>query len=656
MVGKLELLCGPSGVGKTSSQDSEDDKSAFVMSYRCTTRDPRDDELIDLEGVVHTYDEAVAIREKKGQFISRKGIFVTADTFTELWAGWHLAGVHGYPEPDSGNWYGFLIGNMLAAAQDGYNLSEQIVAYDPIAEIADCFKSQGVPVEKVLFLTSVGELYKRSKFRGATKEDIAARLEVSKKELRKYLENMEQFDRIRFVFPKTIRGEDSNKKVEEIIATLKQGELPDEFYDFIDGSASFELACGNKKEDQIRRLIWLFEESRGQGLPLVLTHAKHLPAVNKDFCALMAMQSSESDSATGTYITALGVSIIMNELGQVRESKEQLNLLERAIFDVAETGKVNRHDFLSRVGREFFIRYLNTHSSYEEIEDFTGKYNAFLSFRSACHELYCSIKQLSTYLFKERQGYRSRQDEQLSVDDAARITLFQLTLEDQMLCLIDRLLGGSDVPHLVKRRKYIEHRHGVLNRTMNADFNQLPAEVQSDLLSMQELDFVSSIACNASTSAHIVSDFLETCLKRYYSQTANGFLFQRDDSFPGLVEQYLLPAITPLQTGLCRVPEHPCTVYALANVNEYVQALKESCIRMSRGKVQLHNIIFPEPDWPQTLLQKYWIQEVPSLPEMIDKLNQSTKELCAAAGIKYESKHIIRRKVMRQHSACPDCW
>jgi len=94
MSGTLELLCGPSGVGKTTSIEG------VVKSYRWTTRDIREGEIDSRE-----YDGSK----------STHGFFVTEEDFRKRKEKRELVGLHRYPDPENGKWYGFPVQEIREA-------------------------------------------------------------------------------------------------------------------------------------------------------------------------------------------------------------------------------------------------------------------------------------------------------------------------------------------------------------------------------------------------------------------------------------------------------------------------------------------------------------------------------------------------------------
>lgn len=165
--GTLELLCGPQGVGKTSSLEG------VVRSYRWTTRPIRNDErerfssysledadrdkseLIGVDGRLYTVEKANAILEEHGIFESKYGgSFVTEERFEEEQD--NLCGTRRFPHPKDGNLYAFNAKEIRAAIKRGETVKEQIVLPEVIAETEAEFSD--IPVKKTLYLAFMEDI------------------------------------------------------------------------------------------------------------------------------------------------------------------------------------------------------------------------------------------------------------------------------------------------------------------------------------------------------------------------------------------------------------------------------------------------------------------------------------------------------------------
>lgn len=162
--GTLELLVGPSGVGKTSSIDGT------MKSYRITTRPKRKDET------------------------SKDGSFISEEDFLEKAVAGELIGVHRYPDPKTGNWYGFPKERIEKALESGENVSEQIVDCDAALQVAEHFGEERT--NKTLSFTHYNELVLRLIRRDGFKQDLQQRVKELDSEIHKYAKNIDEFDNI----------------------------------------------------------------------------------------------------------------------------------------------------------------------------------------------------------------------------------------------------------------------------------------------------------------------------------------------------------------------------------------------------------------------------------------------------------------------------
>lgn len=168
MTGTLELLVGPSGVGKTSSIDDG------ARSCRVTTRPKREGET------------------------SQDGFFVSEDNFLKMLAMGELIGTHRYPDPLDGELYGFDKMKIQNSLYFGDNIVEQIVDLNAANAVASKFNGQ---VKKKLFLAFDEDLEFRITGRNDTRADREKRLEAAKHEKREYLKHINDFDSIVIIPP-----------------------------------------------------------------------------------------------------------------------------------------------------------------------------------------------------------------------------------------------------------------------------------------------------------------------------------------------------------------------------------------------------------------------------------------------------------------------
>jgi guanylate kinase len=186
MTGTLELLCGPSGVGKTSSIDG------VTKSYRWTTRPIREGEIDSRE-----YDGTK----------STHGFFVTAEEFDSNLE--NLVAVHQYPD-DDGEMYGFPKKEIKEALESGEDISEQIVDFDSIDEVANAFEN----VEKRLFLGLPHHIEMNLLSRGTNQKEFESRSKNLKEVLIKYCDNINYFDDIYFNI-QSVLSEESFKEMKQ---------------------------------------------------------------------------------------------------------------------------------------------------------------------------------------------------------------------------------------------------------------------------------------------------------------------------------------------------------------------------------------------------------------------------------------------------------
>ncbi len=208
-----------------------------IKSYRWTTRPKRKGEIDS-----RNYDGTQ----------STHGFFVTEKEFLERKNRGELVGVHRYPDPETGNWYGFPVAEMNEALQRGENLSEQVDVYDSIDEIVKTFEKYGTVTKKLFFTTledirwrlwirhfgdNIKALYldKKEIIKNSQKfnfpcnavaflwdEKVSSRFLDSEKNLLKFLDNICSFDEICFVRKDFDLIKKKRKKLLGFLKNLKQ--------------------------------------------------------------------------------------------------------------------------------------------------------------------------------------------------------------------------------------------------------------------------------------------------------------------------------------------------------------------------------------------------------------------------------------------------
>ncbi|MFC1754665.1 hypothetical protein ACFL96_14915 [Thermoproteota archaeon] len=343
MKGKLEVACGPSGVGKTSELSDD------VRAYRWTTRDPRANELLGIDGKEYTLEEALEIRENEGRFQSMiGGSFATDSRFDEAIEG--LVGVHRYPDPDTGKWYGYPTNEIEDALESGELVGEQVVDFDAFLELTKKFPS----AKKILCMADLQETRKRLLQRSS---NIDLREGVNLDNIIKYLSNIEVFDWVSVSAAEYMTDEDLIRKE---IETLKEQvendqeitieyDMPDHtIRDFIQGYAE-----GRKTKEDVLEMT-----------DNLLEHIKKMGVLRKTYPTL-----KESGQFTkGTYmflreehdafnVPFLG-SLMLRDLGYVDESRRIMDKLYTALDDT-RTGRHTSDTIIDYFVRECFIGSLS---------------------------------------------------------------------------------------------------------------------------------------------------------------------------------------------------------------------------------------------------------------------------------------------------------
>ncbi|MBU2561939.1 MAG: hypothetical protein KKD17_06605 [Nanoarchaeota archaeon] len=162
MAGTLELLCGPSGVGKTSHEAKKN------RAYTYTTRPMREDEHDGTD---------------------RR--FVTEDEFERLVQQRLILA----PYDCLGHRYGFAA-DLREKLSRGETVSEQIVPYEAIDGVVDAFQGSGL-VKKHLFLAFPQEIERRIIVRSDGHPD-ERRILAIRDSLKKGMERLFDFDEVTF--------------------------------------------------------------------------------------------------------------------------------------------------------------------------------------------------------------------------------------------------------------------------------------------------------------------------------------------------------------------------------------------------------------------------------------------------------------------------
>ncbi len=184
--GKLTLLCGPSGVGKTTFMRGSNRSYRIIDIH---SRRIRDYELVDLYGRKVTREDIEKQIDEKGEFDSKYGIFLSKNCFQQRindknkFFVWYKTG--------DNRRYGFGI-ELKDALNRGEDCVEQIVEYDAINVILKAFK--GYDVKKILILESLSNIKRRLQKRDSA--DFKKRFSIALKLLPLYAKNQDLFDEV----------------------------------------------------------------------------------------------------------------------------------------------------------------------------------------------------------------------------------------------------------------------------------------------------------------------------------------------------------------------------------------------------------------------------------------------------------------------------
>ncbi|MBT3409052.1 hypothetical protein HN415_10350, partial [Candidatus Woesearchaeota archaeon] len=215
MTGTLELLVGPSAVGKTTSIGSN------YKSIRYSTRDIRDTE-----------------KDSKlfnGNFTT-DGYFIKENEFFKRKKSGDFIGVHQYPD-DKGDWYAFDKNEIQIYLNQGKSITEQLDDFSAVKELKAEYKNSCITklfygVWTDLFFNMINrpnvDLIKNFK-----------RINKYKKNLMLYNENINYFDEIYVNIP--IMGK-LKKKAKKII---------DQYYNWFIESSDYVYNNYENKDDNL---------------------------------------------------------------------------------------------------------------------------------------------------------------------------------------------------------------------------------------------------------------------------------------------------------------------------------------------------------------------------------------------------------------------
>lgn len=243
MKGTLELLCGPSGVGKSFSIPEGN------KSYRWTTRSKREGEV----------DSGVY------SGTTTDGFFVTKEQFIENEQ--ELVGIHKYPDHEPNNYYGFPKTDIIKAINEGKTIFEQIINPYVVFDVSEYFSDNGVIVKKTLVLDTLkkieNKIYNRfndpdsiffepKEFIKFNYSEIGERLKTNKFALNMCLQNIKKFDKL-YINGKKL----SNRSREDLVKTIskiKKGILPGEVFNNILSNYKSIYQCEEIEEKTVNIL------------------------------------------------------------------------------------------------------------------------------------------------------------------------------------------------------------------------------------------------------------------------------------------------------------------------------------------------------------------------------------------------------------------
>jgi len=172
--GTLELLCGPSGVGKSSSIES-----TIITPFTFTTREPRDQE--DSKTRLFVSEEEFNQKVQKGEIL--------------------------FPYEAYGESYGFS-SEITNALRRGHQIIEQVSQHGIAQRLADYCSDSGTVIKR-LFIGSIQDIEIR--LRNSSRNQLEKRIRDVRPQLGYFCSNMGQYDEITYNFPKFLLADQRNK-------------------------------------------------------------------------------------------------------------------------------------------------------------------------------------------------------------------------------------------------------------------------------------------------------------------------------------------------------------------------------------------------------------------------------------------------------------
>jgi len=319
MKGTLELLCGPSGVGKSSSFGEK------KKAYTYTTREPRPNEV---DGVDRRF-----VSQSEFERLVNEGLILA-------------------PYEAFGNRYGFA-SDLRVALLKGEQVSEQIVPYDAIDDVVNSFFPFG-DCKKILFLAGLEDIKRRRIHR---KKEDNLRDESDVNLVLPYVNHLNDFDDIFYKFPEIISGEKFSDFIDFTIKEFEDTGNLDIEYDSVDGSLSrnlYILKHTSSKEDIIK-----FLKSYKQNYPSERILIRTYPSkglINDQIVRITTLLSPKPFSRIFSDI--LGVYYIMDDLG-FKNLGDIFARVEDEFKSIYNTGNILQEDFIGKHIQKQFVSILN---------------------------------------------------------------------------------------------------------------------------------------------------------------------------------------------------------------------------------------------------------------------------------------------------------
>lgn len=374
MSGTLELLCGPSGVGKVSTLDT------IVHSFRMTTREMRPGEVDSRD-----YDNTC----------STDGFFLSEKDFLQYAEENKVVGIHRYPDPETGALYGFPIEMMLDAINKGARLSEQIVDYDALEEVNEAFQEHGIDPLKIMFVSTFNETKKRIYARGGSRDEAEKRIKYSEDNLRKILLNRHKFKGKAITPPEMIIGEERDEILHDYIDRLKRGELPDELFDTLSPFFHTIINVADTRDDIIRIALKEYEGMLPANTPLIRDYVvgdSSTLEAGKCLCHLLTNSHAEDKS----YLIPFFVSQNFGEIGENEESSKEMGLFIKAIHDISSDEMGTGYHYIGLMKR-FEEAYVHAEKYATELSRGNQDLNLEQKTWTSAYSLYMNIKSANHY-------------------------------------------------------------------------------------------------------------------------------------------------------------------------------------------------------------------------------------------------------------------